>query len=144
MSMPPGNPETVSEQRHYDITAFLLAEAGLLAEGQVVSADTAAELVFQAAGEPAMPEQVVAGEKAYNKYCGGCHGGGFSESSVKRYGTAEKLFGFLRMSMPPGNPTQVSEQSHYDIVAYMLSEHDLLEAGEIVSADSAGDVTFGD
>jgi cytochrome c5 len=144
MSMPPGNPESVTAQRHYDITAYLLADGGLLGEAQVVSADTAAHIVFQEPGEPAKPEQVLAGEKAYNRYCGSCHSGGFAESRVKRYGTAEKLFGFIRMSMPPGNPTQVGEQSHYDIAAYILAEHGLLEEGEVVRADSAGDVTFGD
>ena len=144
MHMPPGNPESLLEERHYDITAYLLAEAGLIESDLVVSADTAASIVLTEPGEPPKPEQVMAGEKAFGRYCGSCHGGGFSKSRIERFGTAEKLFGFLRMSMPPGNPEQVSEQGHYDIAAFMLAEHGLLESGEVVDSDTAAGITFGE
>lgn len=44
--MPPGNPEQVPDQGHYDITAFMLAEHGFLASGEEVDADTAGEITF--------------------------------------------------------------------------------------------------
>jgi len=143
MNMPPGNPESVAVERHYEITAYLLANAGLMDPEQTVDPATAASILLTAPGEPAKPEQVIAGEKAFNRYCGGCHGGGFSKSRIARFGTAAKLFSFLRISMPPGNPEQLTEQQHYDIAAYLLSVHDFLEAGEVVGPDSAESVTFG-
>jgi mono/diheme cytochrome c family protein len=46
-SMPPGNPDRVPEKSSYDIVAYMLSRAGLLKEGQLVSADTAQSISFE-------------------------------------------------------------------------------------------------
>jgi mono/diheme cytochrome c family protein len=46
-SMPPGNPGLISENRGYDIVAYLLAKAGLIKADQPVNADTASTLSFE-------------------------------------------------------------------------------------------------
>ncbi len=46
-AMPPGNPDRVPEKSAYDIVAYLLSKAGLLKEGQSVSADTAQGISFE-------------------------------------------------------------------------------------------------
>jgi mono/diheme cytochrome c family protein len=142
MSMPPGNPDTLDDQSRYDIIGYLLTSAGFIDAGQEVSADTAATITLPEPAEPPGTDQVTAGKKAFGRYCGGCHGGGFSESVIARYGTAEKLFQFLRVAMPPGNPQQVSEQGHYDIVSYILSEQGMLPPGQEVSADTAAGIAL--
>lgn len=143
VAMPPGNPAVLTDQRRYDIVGYLLSENGLMEEGQVVSADTAESIALAEPEPPPGEKQVEAGRKAFARYCGGCHSGGYSESRIARYGSAEKLFSYLRIAMPPGNPGQVSEKGHYDITAYVLDELGFLEEGEVVNADTAGSVTFG-
>ena len=46
-AMPPGNPGRVPENSTYDIVAYMLSKAGLLKEGQTVSADTAQGISFE-------------------------------------------------------------------------------------------------
>jgi cytochrome c len=40
-AMPKGNAGSLSSQQYYDITGYLLSKQGLIAEGQVVDADSA-------------------------------------------------------------------------------------------------------
>ncbi len=142
VAMPPGNPDVLTDERRYEIVSYVLSEHGFMEAPQVVNAETAE---FIALAEPTPPpgqSQLEAGEKAFARYCRGCHGGGYAESTIARYRSADRLFAFLRDAMPPGNPGQVSEQGHYDIVAYILDQFGFLEEGQVVNADTAASVTF--
>ncbi len=143
VAMPPGNPDVLTDERRYDIVSYLLSEQGLIEAGQVVNAETAESIALAEPTPPPGQDQLEAGEKAFARYCRGCHGGGYAESTIARYRSAERLFLYLRDAMPPGNPGQVSEQGHYDITAYILAELGFLEEGEVVNADTAASVTFG-
>jgi mono/diheme cytochrome c family protein len=142
MGMPPGNPDVVTDERRYDIVSYLLASSGLMDPDQEVSADTAVSIALTAPAEPPAVDQASAGKKTFGRYCGGCHGGGYSKAVIARYGTAQNLYEYLRVAMPPANPEQVSEQGHYDIVSYILSELDMLPPGQEVNADTAEGITL--
>jgi cytochrome c5 len=143
-AMPPGNPDVVSDTERYDIVAYLLSTSGLLPEGQAVSGQTAASIVFAQPTAVAAADQPEAGRRVFDSYCRACHVAGIGESVLLRYRTAEAVFQFVRSNMPPGNPTRVAEQGHWDVVAYLLSEAGLLPAGQEVTPDTAGDISFGE
>lgn len=95
-------------------------------------------------------QQVTAGMQAYDSQCARCHGAelvdGFapklSKQTLVKYGTAQKLFDFLRQSMPKGNPGSMSEQEYYDVTSYLLFKQDLLEADQVVSSGTASSITL--
>jgi mono/diheme cytochrome c family protein len=142
-AMPPGNPDVVTDEKRYDIVSYMLSENGFIEADQLVNAETAESIALAEPAPPPGQDQLEAGEKAFGRYCRSCHGGGYAESTIARYRSAERLFSYLRAAMPPGNPGQVSEEGHYDITAYILAELGLLEEGQVVNADTAGSIEFG-
>jgi mono/diheme cytochrome c family protein len=139
-AMPPGNPDIVSPERRYDIVAHLLSESAFLPSGQRVSAETAANITFVEPTPPASVAQVESGGKAFGSYCS-CHGNGFAKRVINSYGTADKLYEYIRQAMPPGNPDVLTDKRRYDIVSYLLNQHDLLKAGQEVNSSTAGSIS---
>lgn len=100
--------------------------------------------------EPQAPQQVTAGMKAYDDHCARCHGAnledGFaaklSKPALIKYGTAQKLFDYIRQNMPRGNPGSLSDQGYYDMTGYLLFQQTLLEPDQVVSADTASSITL--
>jgi hypothetical protein len=81
-------------------------------------------------------DQIAFGKSTFQGSCT-CHGGGFSSSVLARYGTAQKLLEALTKTMPQGNPGSLSAQQYSDVVAYVLSQAGLLQAGQIVNSTTA-------
>ena len=100
--------------------------------------------------EPEAPQQVTAGMKTYGDHCARCHGAnledGFapklSKPALVKYGTAQRLFDYIRQTMPRGNPGSLSEQEYYDVTGYLLFQQALLEPDQVVSADTASSITL--
>lgn len=100
--------------------------------------------------EPQAPQQATAGMKIYDDHCARCHGAnledGFaaklSKPALVKYGTAQKVFDYIRQNMPKGNPESLSDQEYYDVTGYLLFQQGLLEPDQVVSADTASSITL--
>lgn len=103
-----------------------------------------------ATAEPPLPEQITAGMEAYDQFCSRCHGPNLTDGSapklskaaLAKYGTAQELFSYVATAMPKGNPGGLSEQQYYDITSYLLFRQELLEPGQAVDANTAGDISL--
>jgi len=89
----------------------------------------------QTAPGPYTAAQADAGRTAYQANCAGCHGpdlGGRNDAAqlagtlfIGSWGnrTTSDLFGFMRGSMPPGNPGSLSEATYLSIAAFILDSN---------------------
>lgn len=84
-------------------------------------------------------DQLSPGKSTFQGVCT-CHGGGFSKSTLARYGTAQKLLDTVSKTMPKNNPGSLSTQEYYDVVAYILSQAGLLPSGQTVNGMTAGSI----
>jgi len=81
--------------------------------------------------------------KAYNNSCSRCYGAtlvdGFaarlSKPALVKYGTAQKLFNYIRQVMPQNNPGGLPAQEYYDIASYLLFQNGLLKPEQVVGAE---------
>lgn len=104
------------------------------------------EAPVPATAQHASQEQITAGMQAYDQFCSRCHGAnltdGFAsrltEAALVKYDTAEGLFDSVSASMPRDNPGSLSKQQYYDIVSYLLFKQGLLEPGQTVDENTAG------
>jgi mono/diheme cytochrome c family protein len=72
--------------------------------------------------------QAEAGAAVYGDWCAVCHGaaaeGGEGPALDRRtlasYRSADRLFRFLRISMPADEPGTLSDQEYLDVLAYLL------------------------
>ena len=93
-------------------------------------------------------QQASPGMAVYTRSCSRCHGdslaGGsataLSRATLARYGTAQKLFEYIRQTMPKGNAGGLTEEEYYDVAAYLLVQQGLLAIGQPVNRDSAGGI----
>ena len=106
------------------------------------------EAVVPATAQHALQEQITAGMQAYDQFCVRCHGPNLTDGSaaklskaaLAKYATAQGLFDYVAATMPKGNPGGLSEQEYYDIISYLLFKQELLEPGQAVDENTAGDV----
>jgi mono/diheme cytochrome c family protein len=75
-------------------------------------------------------EQAAAGKIAYDGNCGRCHGmnlegveapGLAGPDVMQNWDTAEGLYDFISVAMPPAAPGQLGEDTYVNIVSYIMS-----------------------
>jgi cytochrome c len=91
--------------------------------------------VASATGQPAVSPQVAEGQRLYAENCAACHGddgrrgAGFQtpiwgeRTQIGKFGTALGLFEYNQMMMPFDDPTRLTDEQKWAIIAYMLANH---------------------
>lgn len=89
-------------------------------------------------------EQATAGKLAYDGNCGRCHGmnlegveaPGLAGSDVmQNWDTAEGLYDFISVAMPPAAPGQLGEDTYVNIVSYIMSFNGAEPGDKAMTAD---------
>lgn len=82
-----------------------------------------------ACGAADTPEaQAARGAEVYDRECRHCHdvegaiGVALSGRVIASYGTAQRLFNYLRVAMPYGAPGSRAEGEYWDLVAFLASD----------------------
>lgn len=98
----------------------------------------------QAAGFTA--EQAAAGETAYQSNCSQCHGvklEGPEAPALKgqdvmgNWDTAQGIYDFISVAMPPAAPGQLGDEAYVNIIAYIMRENGAEAGTEPMTADEA-------
>ncbi|MDX2265657.1 MAG: c-type cytochrome [Hyphomicrobiales bacterium] len=91
--------------------------------------------LFIAMAAPAQADQTARGKELYAANCAECHGAdgrggtGYAypiwgpQTQIQKYQTAQGLFEYMQYLMPFDDPTKVTDEQKWDIVAYMLANH---------------------
>jgi mono/diheme cytochrome c family protein len=107
------------------------AVAGLLAAAGPAGAFTA--------------EQAQRGASQYNLQCGSCHGMQLEgreapalrgTDTMQTYGTAEALYGYFSVAMPPTAPGRLGEETYLDIMAHILEVNGAAADDTALSTDA--------
>jgi hypothetical protein len=92
-------------------------------------------------------EQAQRGGTQYNLQCGACHGnqlqGGEAPAlrgtdTMQTYGTAEALYGYFSVAMPPTLPGRLGEETYLDILAHILEVNGAAADDTALSVDGLG------
>jgi mono/diheme cytochrome c family protein len=91
-------------------------------------------------------EQVAAGRDVYAAECAKCHGeqgeGGTGpvliggSRRIASYGDTERLYDYVRGTMPFDDAGSLSEEQYWDSIAYLLDANELLPAEVVLGPDS--------
>jgi cytochrome c len=88
-----------------------------------------------ATGQPAVSPQIAEGQRLYAENCAACHGEDGrrgvafqtpiwgERTQIRKFGTAFGLFEYNQMMMPFDDPTRLTDEQKWAIVAYMLANH---------------------
>lgn len=89
-------------------------------------------------------QQVALGSRVYQAHCAACHAQGAQGlvgpgplSRLTRYRTAQGLFDYIVISMPPTNPGGLKDEEYWAAIAYILSENKVLPADTTVGPNNA-------
>jgi cytochrome c len=122
---------------------MILAMPALAALGFVVSAAT---------GQPALSPQIAEGQRLYAENCAACHGddgrrgAGFQtpiwgeRTQIAKFNNALGLFEYNQMMMPFDDPTRLSDEQKWAIIAYMLANHGAIPRDATLDAATAATV----
>jgi mono/diheme cytochrome c family protein len=121
-------------------TAAMIAVGGLIGGGPPPVA----------ARVPGQSAQVVQGEQVYARACQSCHGANLEgtvgppldAARLTAYGTAARLYQYVRGTMPMDAPGSLSEQEYYDVIAYLLQRNGLLPPETTLDASTAADIAL--
>ena len=106
-----------------------------------------------AAAEPTSPPsatsaQVEAGLETFTRICASCHGPSegwgpaLNRATLSKYGTAKALFDKISTTMPQTSPGTLTRQQYYNVIAHLLSSLGIMRADQVVSADTAANITI--
>jgi cytochrome c len=102
-----------------------------------------------ATGQPALSPQIAEGQRLYAENCAACHGddgrrgAGFQtpiwgeRTQISKFETALGLFEYNQMMMPFDDPTRMTDEQKWAIVAYMLANHGTIARSAILEAGGA-------
>jgi cytochrome c len=105
-----------------------------------------------ATGQPAPSPQVAEGQRLYAENCAACHGddgrrgAGFQtpiwgeRTQIGKFSHALGLFEYNQMMMPFDDPTRLTDEQKWAIVAYMLANHGAIARDATLDASSAATV----
>ena len=122
---------------------MILAMPALAALAFVASAAT---------GQPALSPQVAEGQRLYAENCAACHGddgrrgAGFQtpiwgeRTQIAKFNNALGLFEYNQMMMPFDDPTRLSDEQKWAIIAYMLANHGAIPRNATLDAGTAATV----
>ncbi|MCX7740306.1 MAG: cytochrome c [Meiothermus sp.] len=89
-------------------------------------------------------QQLALGSQVYQAQCATCHAQGAQGlvgsaplSRLTRYRTAQGLYDYVTLSMPPTNPGGLKDEEYWAVIAYILSENKVLPAGTVVGPNNA-------
>jgi cytochrome c len=105
---------------------------------------------------PVLPQsaspQLARGKTIYAARCAHCHGPNGEgdkgprlvgpEHNLSGYGTAEGLYAYTRQVMPADRPGRLLEPEYWAVLAYILSENDLLPSGTALGRGNATNVAL--
>ena len=109
-------------------------------------------LVSAAIGQPAPSPQIVEGQRLYAENCAACHGddgrrgAGFQtpiwgeRTQIQKFSNALGLFEYNQMMMPFDDPTRLTDEQKWAIVAYMLFNHGTIARDATLEAGKAATV----
>jgi cytochrome c len=109
-------------------------------------------LVSAAIGQPAPSPQIVEGQRLYAENCAACHGddgrrgAGFQtpiwgeRTQIQKFSNALGLFEYNQMMMPFDDPTRLTDEQKWAIVAYMLFNHGAIARDATLEAGKAATV----
>ncbi|MFN3449122.1 MAG: c-type cytochrome [Roseococcus sp.] len=92
-------------------------------------------LAAGAAGQPGLSPQIAEGQRLYAEHCALCHGAdgrrgeGFQtpiwgeRTQIRKFNTAFGLFEYNQMMMPFDDPSKLSDEQKWAVVAYILANH---------------------
>src|SRR5436190_14349634 len=95
-------------------------------------------------------DQVAAGAVVFSNVCATCHGGqaeggegpALEQSNLSSYRSADRLFRFVRISMPNDDPGSLSDSEYYAAVAFLLDLNGMNPDGVILDSSTAADVSL--
>jgi cytochrome c len=99
----------------------------------------------------AQTEQVTRGREIFGLQCSRCHGDQGqgtedgpsligSNTGLRGYQTAQKLFEFVRSEMPASAPGSLQAQEYWDVLAFLLDANRLLPPGVTLGPDNAPNI----
>jgi cytochrome c len=97
-----------------------------------------------ACGADSPERQHARGAALYERECRHCHdvergiGVSLSDRVIGSYGTALRLYEYLRVAMPYGAPGSLDTRGYWDIVAYLASGRGIRAVPLLDSATAAG------
>jgi mono/diheme cytochrome c family protein len=156
--MPLTAPGSLSDIQYYQVTAYILRQAGLLPAGKALTSDDAASISLTSqtptppAGTPtAAQQQIQAGQQVYTQDCSRCHGPNLegtqvgpplNKSLLDSFATAKDLAVFNSEEMPRDQPGSLTEQQYYDVTAYILDQLGSLPAGQQLAPQDAESISL--
>jgi mono/diheme cytochrome c family protein len=108
--------------------------------------------IASATGQPAVSPQVAEGQRLYAENCAVCHGddgrrgAGFQtpiwgeRTQIAKFNNALGLFEYNQMMMPFDDPTRLSDEQKWAIIAYMLANHGAIPRDATLDAATAATV----
>jgi mono/diheme cytochrome c family protein len=108
--------------------------------------------IASATGQPAVSPQVAEGQRLYAENCAVCHGddgrrgAGFQtpiwgeRTQIAKFNNALGLFEYNQMMMPFDDPTRLSDEQKWAIIAYMLANHGAIPWDATLDAATAATV----
>ena len=90
------------------------------------------------------------GAQSFSGICALCHGpeggGGIGpaiiSTTLKSFGTAQKLFDYISTQMPQSSPGSLSSSAYLQIMAYMLIESGFVQPEDIFDAGNLANVSL--
>jgi cytochrome c len=98
--------------------------------------------------------QVAQGKALYGEFCTQCHGAdgkrgeGFqtpiwgSGTQISKFETAQALFEYHQMMMPFNDPTLMTDDQKWAVVAFLLANHGAIKPGDSVSPANAAAIAI--
>jgi mono/diheme cytochrome c family protein len=92
--------------------------------------------------------QSARGAALYDRECRHCHdadggiGVALSDPVIGSYGTAQRLFTYLRVAMPHGAPGSLDARAYWDVVAYLASNRGARAVPLILDSATAAGVSL--
>lgn len=105
-----------------------------------------------ATAQPALSPQIASGQRLYAEYCAACHGedgrrgAAFQtpiwgeRTQIRKFNNAQGLFEYNQMMMPFDDPSRLSDEQKWAIVAYMLMNHGAIGREATLDAGTATSV----
>ena len=107
-----------------------------------------------ATGQPALSPQAAEGQRLYAEYCAACHGedgrrgAAFQtpiwgeRTQIRKFSTAFGLFEYNQMMMPFDDPTKLTDEQKWAIVAYMLVNHGAIARDATLDPGRAAEIAI--
>jgi cytochrome c5 len=153
--------EAPSEEEYLEILAFLLIQDDFIQPGDLFSRNNLSNVLIEqpqttTTTTPATTtpmatwgELAERGAQTFSGDCGICHypgGGGGDEgpiiigTTLRSFGTAQRLFNYISTRMPRNDPGSLSGADYLRVLAFMITESGFVQAEDIFDAENLPNV----